>query len=119
MKTLKYVFALMVAAIMSACGTGSYTISTGLADQAAVSVVAPAKTDVYLFVDGQQHAVRTVAQKAWKKNRNIKQTALNTVVMTPGRHLVEIYENIEGTRGNMLYKYEIFVSAREHKIIEL
>lgn len=112
---VKLAVVLLVGFFLASCKTGSYTVSTGLADKAAVSFVAAKAIPVVLEVDGERYQVKTVAQKAWKKNRDIRRTALNTVSISTGRHAVKVYDEAE----SLIYQREIFVSTGEHKVIEL
>ena len=56
----------------------------------------------------------TVKEKAYKTDRNIKQTALNTIYVQPGSHVVSV-----SVSGNEIYKKTVFLSATEHRIVEL
>lgn len=120
MKTyLKLAVILLAGIFMASCKAGSYSISTGLADQAAISLVSAKAMPLVLDVDGQRYEINSVAQKAWKKNRDIKKTALNTVTISTGRHSIKVYAIPQDAGETLIYQHEIFVSVGEHKIIEL
>ena len=104
---------------MASCKAGSYSVSTGVADKAAISFVSSKAMPIVLEVDNQRYEINTVAQKDWRKNRDIKKTALNTVSISTGRHTIKVYSNLKDAEHNLIYQYEIFVSTGEHKIIEL
>ena len=52
--------------------------------------------------------------KAYKSNRNIKEVTSNAIGLSTGKHFIEVVAG-----GEKLYSKWIFVSAGEHKIIEL
>lgn len=104
----------LVSLFMASCGVGSYTITTGLADKSSVSFVTDKKQDITVTVDDQQYNVETVGLKAYRKDRSIKNTVENTIVMTPGTHNVKV-----ALDGVVICTQKIFVSAGENKVIEL
>ena len=53
-------------------------------------------------------------QKAYKSGRDIRQTALNTIKIGTGQHEVKVVIN-----GTEVFSKKLFLSAGEHKIIEL
>lgn len=110
----KIIVALIAALLLSSCGVGSYSVSSGKADEGMLSFVSAAKLPISVTVDNDSYDVHTVKAKAWRKDRKIKKTAKNTIFLAPGRHdvVVEIH-------GNEVYHKTIFVSTQEHKIIEL
>lgn len=104
----------LVSLFMASCGVGSYTITTGLADKSSVSFVTDNKQNITVTVDDQQYNVETVGLKAYRKDRSIKNTVENTIVMKPGTHDVKVTLD-----GVVIYTQKIFVSAGESKVIEL
>lgn len=110
----KILLALSLGLLLTGCGVGSYSLSTGKADEAMLSFVSPQKTDLSVKVDDQQFDVQSVKTKAWKKDRKIKRTAKNTIVLTPGQHEVTVI-----SKGTELYNKKVFISVQEHKVIEL
>lgn len=112
---MKKLFILLVIAIsFIRCGVGLYSHSSGRADQGEISFTATDKYKLEVSVDNKTYMVQSVKQKDWKKNRNIKKTALNTINVSTGQHSIVISRN-----GNVIFTKKIFVSAGEHKIIEL
>lgn len=99
---------------MASCGVGSYSITTGLTDKSEISFVADKKLDITVTIDGQQYEVKTVKLKDYRKDRSIKKTAENTIVLNPGTYYVAV-----SLYGNEIYTQKIFVSAGENKVIEL
>ena len=99
---------------MASCGVGSYTVTTGLADEASISFVANDNYEIVVTVDGQQYNVETVELKDYRKDRSLKRTVENTIVITPGTHEVKV-----ALDGNEIYTHKVFVSAGESKVIEL
>lgn len=105
---------LIIAASLSLTGCGVYSVSSGMADEAAVCFVSAQKYDISVTIDGQNYSTTTVKDKAHKARRNIKKTAQNQIKVSPGRHRIVVSRD-----GRELYNKEIFVSATEIKIIEL
>ncbi len=110
----KLFVALFGAVMMTGCGVGSYSISSGKADEAMLSFVSPDKTQISVNVDGNNYDVYTVKTKAWRKDRKIKKTAQNTIVLAPGKHDIEVTMD-----GNKVCTKKVFISTQEHKVIEL
>jgi hypothetical protein len=104
----------LLSVFMASCGVGSYSITTGLADKSEISFVADKKLDITVTIDGQQYEVKTVKLKDYRKDRSIKKTAENTIVLNPGTYYVAV-----SLDGNEIYTQKIFVSAGENKVIEL
>ena len=110
----KIIIALIGALLLSSCGVGSYSVSSGKPDESMLSFVSEAQTPISVTVDNDSYDVFTVKAKAWKKDRKIKETAQNTIYISPGKHDITVKIN-----GEQVYHKLIFVSAQEHKIIEL
>lgn len=111
----KIILALIGAALLlSSCGVGSYTVSSGKADEAMLSFVSADKTPITVSVDNNSYDVSTVKTRAWQKDRKIKKTAQNTIFIAPGQHDVTVVMD-----GKEVCHKKIFVSAQEHKVIEL
>ncbi len=99
---------------MASCGVGSYTVTTGLADEASISFVTDKVQNIIVAIDGQQYNVQTVKLKDYRKDRSIKRTVENTIGVTPGTHEVKVTLN-----GKEVYTHKVFVSTGESKVIEL
>jgi len=110
----KILIALVGALLLTGCGVGSYSVSSGKADEAMLSFVSDAKTPIVVTVDNDTFNVFTVKAKAWQKDRNIKKTTQNTIYITPGQHTVVVT-----VEGKEVCNKKIFVSVQEHKVIEL
>lgn len=110
----KILIALIGALMLSSCGVGSYSVSSGKADEGMISFVSESKTPITVTVDNESHDVCTVKTKAWRKDRNIKKTAQNTIFLTPGQHNIVVTMN-----GKEVYNKKVFISTQEHKVIEL
>ena len=96
------------------CGVGTYSVQSGVEDAAFLAFTDDVKQDIVVKVDNDTYSVKTVAQKAYKSGRNIKQTALNTIKLTPGQHTVSVV-----LKGNEIYSHKVFLSTGETKIIDL
>lgn len=105
---------ILLSGLLSSCGVGSYTISSGKADVAGICFIAPKKYSISIEIDGKQYNMVTVKNKKYHKNRNIKKTALNTIKVSPGKHSVKVWHN-----GDEIYSKLVFVSSSETKVIEL
>lgn len=110
----KMIIAILGALMLTGCGVGSYSVSSGKADEGMISFVSEAKTPVTVTIDNNSFDVYTVKTKAWRKDRNIKKTAQNTIFLTPGQHNVVVSMN-----GKEVCNKKVFISAQEHKVIEL
>lgn len=92
---------------------GVYIISGG-ADQGAVSFVSKKSFPITVIIDGKEYNVMSVKDKAYKTDRKIKRTAKNTIKVSTGQHEIKVM-----AANDIIYYKKIFVSATEHKIIEL
>ena len=110
----KAILILIAAMLMTSCGVGVYTHSSGQGDKSEISFVAAEKQVLDVSIDGQSYKVQSVKHKGWKKNRKIKKTVLNTIELATGKHNISASLN-----GNEIYSKFIFVSNGEHKVIEL
>ncbi len=100
--------------ILTGCGVGTYSVQSGVEDAAFISFTDDVKQEIAVSIDNKTYTVQTVKQKAYKSGRNIRQTALNTIKLTPGQHVVSVAVN-----GNQIYSHKVFLSTGETKIIEL
>ncbi len=110
----KILLALLGALLLTACGTGSYTVVSGKADEAMLSFVSPRATAISVTVDNAEYSLKTVKTTAWKKDRNIKATTQNTLIVTPGQHKLVVCID-----GKEVLNKTVFISVQEHKIVEL
>ena len=99
---------------LTGCGVGTYSVQSGVEDAAFISFTDDVQQVIVVNVDDNTYSVETVKQKAYKSGRNIKQTALNTIKLTPGQHTISVTLN-----GNEIYSHKVFLSTGETKIIEL
>ena len=108
-----FVFAAVIITL-TGCGVGTYSVQSGVEDAAFISFTDDVKKEIVVYVVNNTYSVETVKQKAYKSGRNIKQTALNTIKLTPGQHTISVTLN-----GNEIYSHKVFLSTGETKIIEL
>lgn len=108
-----FVFAAFIITL-TGCGVGTYSVQSGVEDAAFISFTDDVKQAIVVSVDNNTYNVETVKQNAYKSGRNIKQTALNTIKLTPGQHTISVTLN-----GNEIYSHKVFLSTGETKIIEL
>ena len=100
--------------MLTSCGVGTYSVQSGVEDAAFISFTDEEKQEIVVSVDNNTYNIETVKQKAYKSGRNIKQTALNTIKLTPGQHTISVTLG-----GEQVYSHKVFLSAGETKIIEL
>lgn len=106
---------ILLSLIFTGCGVGTYSLSSGKADKAMLSFVDSSSYNIDVTIDSSSaYKLLTIKDKAYKSNRNIKKTALNAIELSTGKHFIEVVAG-----GEKLYSKWIFVSAGEHKIIEL
>lgn len=112
----RLIITLLGALLLCSCGVGSYSVSSGKADEAMLSFVSPDKTPITVSIDNGafSYDIETVKTKAWQKNRNIKKTAQNTICLSPGQHDISVT-----AEGKEICHKKVFISAQEHKVIEL
>ena len=110
----KIVIALIGVLMLSGCGAGSYSVSSGKADEGMISFASASKAPIAVAIDGANYNVYTVKTKAWRKDRNIKKTAQNTIFLSPGQHTVVVTMD-----GKEVCNKKVFISAQEHKVLEL
>lgn len=101
--------------LLSDCGTGVYSVSSGKSDEALLSFAAAEENYIIVTVDnGDPYSIMTVKEFAYKKRRDIKQTALNSITISPGTHALKVEMG-----GKKVLDTTIFISASEHRIIKL
>jgi hypothetical protein len=102
------------AMFLTGCGVGTYSVQSGVADAAFISFTDDVKQEIVVSVDNKTYNIETVRQKAYKSGRDIKRTALNTIKLTPGQHVISVTLD-----GKEIYSHKVFLSAGETKIVEL
>lgn len=112
-KTLFIALAILTLGL-AGCSYGVYSVSSGKADLGAVCFTADSRYNIDVDVDGTSYKMETVKKKAYKSRRDIKRTSSEQIVLSPGRHKVQVAMN-----GKQIYNQEVFISATEVKIIEL
>lgn len=113
---MKYIYIIIFAitAMFAGCSTGVYSVSSGKADVATISFADDMAYEIRVGIDNRYYDIRTVKEIGWRKNRQIKQTSINSINIDPGKHTISV------TRGDeLLIITSIFISAGEHKIIKL
>jgi len=113
---MKRVLLIICAVLMLAgCGVGTYSLSSGKADECYISFTALNKKQVAdVTIDGKTYELTCVYEKAYRNDRNIKKTTQNTVVLQPGTHEVSV-----SLKGEKIYTKTLFISAQEHKVVNL
>lgn len=110
----KLLFILTATLLLTSCGVGNYSYSSGKEDGSALSFTTAKAADITVTVDGNAYNIMSVKDKAYKTKRNIKKTAQNTIQLTPGAHEVKVVKD-----GAEVFSKKLFLSNAEHKVIEL
>lgn len=110
----KFIFFLFGIFLMTSCGVGNYSVSSGREDKSELSFTSADKSDITVTVDNNTYNIQTVKDKAYKTNRNIKKTSQNTISLAPGAHDVKVIKD-----GTEVFSKRLFLSNAEHKVIEL
>ncbi len=110
----KFFGIIIFAVLLTSCGVGSYSVSSGKADGGELSFTFDKTTEIVVFIDNNTYNICAVKDKAYKKDRKIKKTSQNTIRVSPGSHEVKVIIS-----GNEVYSKKVFISTSEHKIIEL
>lgn len=111
----KYLSALCFILLMTGCGVGSYSISSGKEDTSFISFTSQKEEILIVEIDNTEYQVESVKTSAYKTNRNIRQTARNSIRLVPGKHSVKVYGNAD----TVVFEKIIILSASEHRVIEL
>ncbi len=124
----KFIAALCATLLLASCRTGTYSVSSGKADEAMISFLWDEAEHIQVTVDGKDtYELSTVKTQDWRKNPKIKKTAKNTIYVKPGKHTVVVsmkereksgYYNYS-TYMDSKYEHKVFLSAQEHKMIDL
>lgn len=110
---MKRLIAILVTALLTSCGVGNYSVTSGLADQAFISFTSSGKMPIQVTIDDNTYSVCSVKQKTYKA-RKIRQTDRNSILVSPGSHDVTVMYN-----DQKIFERKIFLSAAEHRIINL
>lgn len=110
----KIILAIFGALLLTGCGVGSYSLSSGKPDDAAISFTSTARQPIVVVIDGTEYNVETVKTKGYRTDRDIKKTALNTIKIQPGQHDVKVLVG-----GNEVYNKKLLISTAEHRVVAL
>ncbi len=114
----KILFSILIALtstlLLDSCGVGTYSVTSGKTDDAGISFISSRVMDITVMIDESSYDVQTVKEKAYKADRKIKETAKNTIRVKPGTYDVKVL--VEGAE---VFAKKLFISASEHRIIEL
>lgn len=100
--------------LLSSCGVGTYSVSSGKSDDGYVCVIDDVKQDIVVKIDDKEYNVETIKTKTYKSGRDIKKTALNSVRVQVGQHQVDVMVN-----GKVVLSRKVLISTGETKILEL
>lgn len=110
----KILIASFISLLLTGCGVGNYTVSSGKSDEGALSFTSAKAENIIVSVDNATYEIESVKDKAYRTDRKIKQTANNTVRVASGTHNVKVEKD-----GQVVFSKQLYISASEHKIIEL
>ena len=106
--------AAVIFSLMTSCGS-VYSVNSGVADEGYMTFYSDSSKSITVLVDDAKYQTNTVnSGKAYKKDRDVKNTAKNMITVKPGQHYVRVLSN-----GVEVYSKKVFVSASETKIIDL
>ena len=97
----KLIIALLSLIAFVGCGVGTYSLSSGKDDVAEIS-----------FVDNDSYSVKVKIDQ--NDTYDMTTVSSNVVKVAVGKHFIEVFAN-----DKCVYSKWVFVSAGEHKIIEL
>jgi len=110
----KIIIALFAAVMLTGCGVGNYSLSSGRAEEAFISFTTLKTTPITVTIDDTVYQISSVKDKTWKTDRKIKKTAQNTIRLAPGTHDVKVQ-----MKGEEVYSHKLVISLNEHRVIEL
>lgn len=110
----KIILAIFGALLLTGCGVGTYSLSSGKPDDAAISFTSTTKQPIVVVIDGTEYNVETVKTKGYRTDRDIKKTALNTIKVQPGQHDVKVL-----VAGDEVYNKKLLISTAEHRVVAL
>ena len=110
----KILYAITAMTLLTSCGVGTYSISSGRPSDAYISFTAAKKNIVTVTIDDNSFSVETVKTKPYKPGRKIKNTAVNSIKVSDGPHQVKVKVN-----GSEVYNKKLVISSSEHRIIDL
>ena len=110
----KILYAIIALTLLTSCGVGTYSISSGRPSDAYISFTAARKNILTVTVDDNSFTVETVKTKPYKPGRKIKKTAINSIKITDGPHQVKVMID-----GSEVYNKKLVISSSEHRIIDL
>ena len=114
-KTLfSIIIALTSTLLLNSCGVGNYSVTSGKPDEAGISFTSAKAMDITVIIEESSYEISTVKDKTYKTDRKIKQTANNTIRIKPGTYNVKVLAG-----GTEVFAKKLFISASEHRIIEL
>lgn len=110
----KIILAIFGALLLTGCGVGTYSLSSGKPDDAAISFTSTTKQPIVVVIDGTEYNVETVKTKGYRTDRDIKKTALNTIKVQPGQRDVKVL-----VAGDEVYNKKLLISTAEHRVVAL
>ena len=110
----KILFVCLLCFTLFSCGVGTYSVSSGRMNEAAVVFTAKQNCAIKVTIDDVPFNVNAVKNKNWRVDRNIKKSARNEIRVKPGRHQVRVEMN-----GQEIFCEPLFLSVNETKIIRL
>ena len=111
----KFLTACAAALMLAGCGVGNMTVTSGRPDEAYISFTSAQKAPLTVVIDGTTYQVEAVKEKAYRRDRNIKKTALNTIKLTPGAHGVKVMDEA----GAVIYEHKVNLGAQEHRVVDV
>ena len=91
MKKLLLLLVASITLIVSGCGV--YSVSSGMADEAAVCFVDAKKYSITVDIDGKTFQTETISQRPNKAHRSTQKASSNHIKVAPGRHNVKVIKD--------------------------
>ncbi|MGN0032298.1 MAG: hypothetical protein ACI358_00710 [Candidatus Limimorpha sp.] len=105
---------LSLAFLMCSCGVGVHSMSSGVESFSALTFIADTNQNITVVVDGQPYSVETVKLKKYRRNRPIKKTTENTIMLSTGQHELTVVKD-----GKEVLSKTVFLFDGETRVIEL
>lgn len=114
---MKKILIILSAALvaLTGCGMGNVSVSSGKADEAYLSFSAATHEAITVTVDGKDYQTETIKVQGWSNNKDLKDLSGSVIKLEPGTHEVLV----KNKKGEQVYQKKIFVSAQEHKLVQL
>jgi len=109
----RILFLLLAVILLAGCGTSKSAVA-GKDSDAAVVFFADRVQKIDVTIDNKSYRVNTVLEEDYLKTKNLKKTARNMIVISPGNHTVKVR-----AKGQTILTQKIYVAPGDTKAINL